>query len=119
MSLPTFAELFMAHTGNVSSKWVQYLEVYEWCFAPHRNRPCRILEIGVQNGGSLQLYQKYFPLAEKIIGVDIDPKCRSVESGNIIIEIGSQADRAFLADISDAHGPFDIDIDDGSHIFEH
>jgi hypothetical protein len=119
MSAPTFAELFLAHTGNVSSKWGQYLEVYERCFTPYRNRPCKILEIGVQNGGSLQLYQKYFPLAEKIVGVDIDPKCKSVESGNIFVEIGSQADRDFLGDVSDTHGPFDIVIDDGSHIFDH
>ena len=119
MSAPNFAELFIAHTGNVSSKWGHYLEVYERCFAPYRNRPCKILEIGVQNGGSLQLYQKYFPLAEKIVGVDIDPKCKRVESGNIFVEIGSQADRDFLADVSDMHGPFDIIIDDGSHIFDH
>lgn len=119
MSTPTFAELFLAHTGNVSSKWAQYLEVYERCFATYRNRPCKILEIGVQNGGSLQLYQKYFPLAEKIVGVDVDPKCKRVESGNIFVEIGSQADRDFLGDVSDMHGPFDIVIDDGSHIFDH
>ncbi|MES2383562.1 MAG: class I SAM-dependent methyltransferase [Pseudomonadota bacterium] len=119
MSLPTFSELFLAHTGNVSSKWGQYLEVYERCFAAYRNRPCKILEIGVQNGGSLELYQKYFPFSEKIVGIDIDPKCKALESGNILIEIGSQLDRDFLADISNAHGPFDIVIDDGSHIFEH
>lgn len=109
----------MAHTGSVTSKWVQYLEVYERYFSSLRNKHCKILEIGVQNGGSLQLYQKYFPFAEKIVGVDIDPKCKRVESGNILIEIGSQADRDFLADVSDVHGPFDIVIDDGSHVFEH
>lgn len=119
MSAPTFAELFLAHTGNVSSKWGQYLEVYERYFAPYRNKNCRVLEIGVQNGGSLQLYQKYFSFAEKIVGVDIDPKCKRVESGNIYVEIGSQVDRNFLEDVSAAHGPFDIVIDDGSHVFEH
>jgi 23S rRNA U2552 (ribose-2'-O)-methylase RlmE/FtsJ len=119
MNTPTFAELFIAHTGNVSSKWAQYLEVYERYFAPHRNKRCKILEIGVQNGGSLQLYQKYFSFAEKIVGVDIDPKCKRIESGNIYIEIGSQADREFLDDVNAEHGPFDIVIDDGSHVFEH
>lgn len=119
MSTSTFAELFLAHTGNVSSKWGQYLEVYERCFTPYKNRPCKILEIGVQNGGSLQLYQKYFPFAEKIVGVDVDPKCKWVEAGNIFIEIGSQADRDFLSSVSEIHGPFDIVIDDGSHVFEH
>ncbi|WP_372828315.1 class I SAM-dependent methyltransferase [Polaromonas sp.] len=119
MNTPTFAELFIAHTGNVSSKWAQYLEVYERYFAPHRNKHCRILEIGVQNGGSLQLYQKYFPRAEKIVGIDINPKCKRVESGNIHIEIGSQTDRDFLNDVNATHGPFDIVIDDGSHVFDH
>ena len=119
MSTPNFAELFLAHAGNTSSKWVQYLEVYDRCFAPYRNKPCRVLEIGVQNGGSLQLHQKYFPFAEKIVGVDIDPTCDRVEGGNIIVEIGSQADQDFLIDVSDMHGPFDIVVDDGSHIFTH
>lgn len=119
MSAPTFSELFIAHTGNISSKWIQYLEVYERYFSSHRNKHCRILEIGVQNGGSLQLYQKYFPMAEKIVGIDVDPKCKRAESGNIFVEIGSQADPGFLADVSDIHGPFDIVVDDGSHVFEH
>jgi cephalosporin hydroxylase len=115
----TFAEMFLSHSGRRTSKWVQYLEVYERYFARYRNSRCRILEIGVQNGGSLHLYQKYFPLAEKIVGLDVDPKCGEMEAGNIIIEIGSQADQDFMGDVSDAHGPFDIVIDDGSHIFAH
>jgi hypothetical protein len=119
MNTPTFTELFMAHAGRVSSKWVHYLEVYERYFVPYRAKPCKILEIGVQNGGSLQLYQKYFPFAQKIVGVDIDPKSKSVESGNIFIETGSQFDRAFLISVNNKHGPFDIVIDDGSHVFKH
>jgi cephalosporin hydroxylase len=119
MNTPTFTELFMAHTGNVSSKWVHYLEVYERYFSPYRSKPCKILEIGVQNGGSLQLYKKYFPFAEKIVGIDIDPNSKNAEADNIFVEIGSQADVDFLAEVNDTHGPFDIVIDDGSHVFEH
>lgn len=119
MNNSTFAEMFLSHTGHRTSKWVQYLEVYERYFARYRNSPCRILEIGVQNGGSLHLYQKYFSLAEKIVGIDVDPNCKQVESGNIHVEIGSQADVNFLADVNAEYGPFDIVIDDGSHVFKH
>jgi cephalosporin hydroxylase len=87
MNTPTFTELFMAHTGNVSSKWVHYLEVYERYFSPYRSKPCKILEIGVQNGGSLQLYKKYFPFAEKIVGIDIDSKSKNAEADKILSKL--------------------------------
>ncbi len=117
--LPTFVDLFYAHHGNKTSKWTNYLEIYERFFSAFRHRPCRILEIGVQNGGSLALYQKYFPLATRIVGVDLDPRCANLGGGNIFVEIGSQADADFLQTVCEKHGPFDLVVDDGSHIFSH
>jgi len=115
----TFAELFLSHADRRTSKWAHYLEVYERFFRPMRLSALRILEIGVQNGGSLQLYEQYFPNAERIVGVDVDPQCREVAAGKIHVEIGSQADAQFLASVNATHGPFDIVIDDGSHVFDH
>jgi SAM-dependent methyltransferase len=116
---PDLAELFYHHHGNKTSKWTHYLEVYQRYFAAYRDKACRILEIGVQNGGSLQLYQKYFTQAECIVGIDVDSQCKQVQDGDIVVEIGSQADIGFLNSVCDKYGPFDIVIDDGSHIFSH
>lgn len=72
--------------------------------------PKRILEIGVQGGGSLKIWEKMFPNAE-IVGVDILEDCKKYESGNIKVFIGDQHDVKFLETL----GEFDIIIDDGGH----
>jgi len=56
--------LYQAHQGKVSDKWGSYLQSYNDLFASYSNQPVRILEIGIQNGGSLEIWAKYFPNAE-------------------------------------------------------
>jgi len=58
-------------------------------------------------------------IKNKIVGIDIDPNAKQYQAGNIYIEIGSQADKQFLNNIELSHGPFDIILDDGSHITSH
>jgi hypothetical protein len=96
---------------------VSYLDIYERYFRPLRRKPLRILEIGVLGGASMRLWKRYFPKAQ-IYGLDLDPACRQHEEDRITIEIGSQADSGALARLSE-HGPFDIVIDDGSHVNRH
>jgi len=60
---------------KVWDKWSSYLPFYQKLLTPHQNDPIRLLEIGVQNGGSLEDWSKYLPNAEAIIGCDINPKC--------------------------------------------
>src|SRR5262245_13536106 len=68
-------ELYASHDGKVSDKWELYLHVYDEMLNSRRDQPCRLLEIGVQNGGSLELWAKYLPRAQVIVGCDIDPEC--------------------------------------------
>jgi hypothetical protein len=77
------------------------------------------LEIGVQNGGSLEIAKKLFASDSLIIGMDIDPNCKHLEGkvANHVI-IGSQVDDAALAKVSE-YAPLDVIIDDGSHIQSH
>ena len=62
-------------TGKVSDKWESYLPFYDTLLAPIRDNKLNLLEIGVQNGGSLETWSKYFENAENIIGCDIDENC--------------------------------------------
>ena len=83
-----------------------------------------LLEIGVKTGSSLNMWSDYLNHIEiryKIVGIDIDPLALSVQnpSKNIFIEIGSQEDTVFLDGVVQKHGPFDIIVDDGSHICQH
>jgi O-antigen biosynthesis protein len=113
---PTLRELFDAHDGKVADRWASYLEHYERLFAPFRDRPVRLLEIGVQNGGSLEIWAKYFNAATAIIGCDIDPACGRLafDDDRIRVVVGDASDAAAARRIS-SQAPFDIVIDDGSH----
>ncbi len=97
-------------------KWHHYFPIYERHFARYRGRPVRMLEIGVQNGGSAKLFLDWLGPDARLVGVDIDPACRNhTIPGRLDIEIGDQADRAFLERLSAQHGPWDIILDDGGH----
>lgn len=93
--------------------------VYERYFAPMRDRPLRLLEIGIggegyaPGGESLRTWQEYFPEAT-IVGIDIHDKSHVVGE-RIRTEICDQSDPAALRDLWSRHGGFDIVIDDGSH----
>lgn len=96
------------------SKWPHYFPIYEKHFARFRNRPCRLLEIGVDRGGSLRLWKRWLGPLAKIIGVDINPECAKHAEPQVEVLIGAQADPEFLARVL-ALGIPDIIIDDGSH----
>lgn len=110
-------QLYVEHCGKVSDKWRAYFSVYDHQFARYRNLPIRLLEIGVQNGGSLELLSKYFPNAAKLIGCDIDPNCGSLrfEDARIAVVVGDvntdESERRLL----ERSPEFDVIIDDGSH----
>jgi len=108
-------DYFASNSGRLIFKWMHYFDIYEKHFAAYRNRDIKFLEIGVFHGGSLQMWKNYFGPRAKIIGVDINPKCKDFEEDNITIEIGSQEDRDFLKKLAAKHGPFDIVLDDGGH----
>ena len=108
-----------SHRGRVLNKWKHYFELYDRHFSPFRARAISVLEIGVESGGSLELWRSYFGASAKIVGVDINPKCKAFESPNTFVRIGSQGDLAFLQSIAAEFGPFDIIIEDGSHDFGH
>lgn len=118
MVLPKLWNIFREHDGFGSDKWTSYFETYDNHFGKYRQQAINLLEIGVQNGGSLEIWAKYFPKAKKIIGCDIDEKCRSLsfEDTRIKLVVGD----ANLPDVHDLIAneaqEFDIVIDDGSHV---
>lgn len=117
MTKPTLAELYAAHTGKVSDKWTSYLPTYDRMFAHLRDQPISLLEIGVQNGGSLEIWAKYFPAAKNIVGLDVNPQCLTLQyqDPRIWVAIGDAADKGTEIPAGRGAGGFDIIIDDGSH----
>jgi spermidine synthase len=111
-------EYFYNNRKNIIHKWLHYFEIYHKHFNRFANTECVILEIGVGQGGSLQMWKNYFGGRAKIYGVDIDPNCKDFEEENIEIFIGSQADRNFLQNLKQILPKIDILIDDGGHTMD-
>lgn len=112
-------ECFEQHDGRALGKIDHFFDVYEPHFARFRGTQVRVLEIGVDQGGSLTLWRSYFGPQARVHGIDIDPKTADAAPAGTRVHIGSQADVAFLRSVARSHGPFDIVIDDGSHLMQH
>lgn len=112
-------DIFLDTSGRRVFKWKHYFPAYERHFGRYRNRPVILLELGVAQGGSLQMWKRYFGPQALIIGVDIKDVCKDAEEDQIHVRIGSQDDPAFLAAILEEFGAPDIVLDDGSHQMPH
>lgn len=115
-------QYFKDQKNNELHKWFHYFEFYDRYFAQFKSKKnIKILEIGVFNGGSLKMWRSYFDPSAQIVGIDINPACEKFNnpSQNIFVRIGPQQDYLFLEKVNNELGPFDIIIDDGSHISEH
>jgi hypothetical protein len=106
---------FQQNNGRVIDKWKHYFPVYETHFRRYVDRPMTLLEIGCGEGGSLQLWKRYFGPHAQIVGIDILPHCEQFEEDQIAVRIGSQSDTSFLARVIEEFGAPDIVVDDGSH----
>lgn len=116
--MTTLSDLFLDKCSKYCDKWEHYFAVYErelYRFV-HRNQEVALLEVGVQNGGSLELWSDFLPAGSTITGIDINP-----EVG--LLKFESPHVKAFAIDATDADAldglfgsqSFDIIIDDGSH----
>ena len=120
--IPPENELFDIFSADTNvHKWHHYFDIYTKHFEAYRNRPIKMLEIGVYRGGSLRMWKEYFHADSTIVGIDIDKSCKDHEIAdrNVFVRIGSQADPKFLAEVNEEFGPFDIILDDGSHKTHH
>lgn len=106
---------FNNNKGRLIHKFNHYFDIYERHFERFRNKDVVILEIGVSEGGSLQMWKDYFGSKAKIYGIDIEPNCKKFEEDGIEIFIGSQSDRKFLRSLTKLMPKVDIMIDDGGH----
>jgi hypothetical protein len=111
---PTFREVFYNHKGNGCDKWENYLDIYHIYLQRFIGNNPQYLEIGVQNGGSLQIASKYF-INGNIHGIDIDPNVCKMSLGEGI--------KTYCFDVNEKDKinqifdniSFDVLLDDGSH----
>jgi len=105
-----------ARTGDRKLfKMEHYLEIYDELLGSWQGRDVSFLEIGIYKGGSMPMWRDFFGPAARLTFLDIDPACVALQLPGTRVEIGDQADPAFLARIGAEHGPFDLVVDDGGH----
>jgi hypothetical protein len=101
-----------------------YTPFYEEHLRHLKRQRIRLLEIGIggyegglnAGGSSLRMWRTWLTRAH-IVGVDLGP--RDVREPRITTVEGDQTDREFLKRLVDEMGPFQVVIDDGSHVNEH
>nr|WP_299241746.1 glycosyltransferase [uncultured Halomonas sp.] len=113
----TLRQLYEAHKGKVSDKWSLYLDEYERLLYPYKDKEVNVLEIGIQNGGSLEIWADYFKNAHRLVGCDIEKKCGELvyDDERIHIIVGDANSSIAFDSIKKISSTFDIIIDDGSH----
>jgi predicted O-methyltransferase YrrM len=106
------------HGTDKASDRHGYLEVYDRHLSSLRESEVKVLELGVFKGASLRMWREYFPRGH-IVGCDLHPDRRDYAGDRIAIEIGDCGSAAFLEKVAASHGPFDLVVDDASHIWRH
>jgi len=113
--LNALAEHYYGEDPSRKPDW--YLAEYDRLFGCWRDLPIRLLELGIQRGHSMLIWKEYFPRAT-IVGLDCDPRPeRFPQDSRFHFVQGGQDDPAVLDQaIAAAGAPFDIIIDDASHL---
>ena len=106
---------FESNPGRMIHKWMHYFDIYERHLARYRGQEMVLVEIGIYQGGSLQMWKQYFGDRAAIWGVDVKPRCRMFAEERIHIRIGDQSDPGFLTALAGEIPRIDVLIDDGGH----
>lgn len=113
--LSTLEQIYYGEPHRICQKWAHYFKVYERYLQVYRGRRMRFLEIGLSQGGSLQMWKRYLGPDAEIIGLDVDPLCRRFEDEQTRVFVGDQGDAVFMRSFASELGQVDVVLDDGGH----
>lgn len=102
-----------------SDKWDPYFDVYETYFSPFVGKSPTLVEVGVQGGGSIEMWKKYLGENSKIIGIDVDINVINNHLNHfddgVEICLGDQGSEEFWDNFLQKNPNIDLFIDDGGH----
>lgn len=127
---------FPALAGNPLVPWLQerawdeharlvhketvLLKTYHRYLQKLRGRQVRVLELGIQSGGSLEMWLNYFGEGAHAYGCDIEPRVKEYASERVTVFVGDMGDPRFLHRVrTSIPQPIDFVLDDASHISWH
>ena len=115
---------YVTEHGSDKLDWHAYMPVYEERLETYRDSAERVLEVGVQGGGSIVMWQKYFTNAN-IVGVEwcgsevLREKSRQLlDDSKSCIHWNTDGYNPQTVEMLRQYGSFDIVIDDGPHTIE-
>ena len=112
--LTILANKYGSDKGNQHGDKHKFTEIYERYFKQFKDKEINLLELGVKDGSSLNIWYDYFPNA-KIYGLDINDKSM-YNNERIECVVLDQSKKENLEDFArNSNISFDIIIDDGSH----
>lgn len=114
-------DIFYNELTLKSDKWLPYFPVYEKHFSKFVGRSPVVVEVGVQGGGSMQMWRSYFGQDAKIYGIDIDERIIEHKPNydeNIKLFVGDQSKREFWENFLKEVPEIDVFIDDGGHLMD-
>lgn len=103
-----------------AAKWSNYFEIYERHLGKYRGQNITFVEIGVLDGGSLEMWSKYLGPQARIVGIDVNPSCKHIkfEQTNIDVLIGDQSSLGFWDSFHAKYPSPMVVLDDGGHRYE-
>lgn len=115
--LPSFPDFYAQYnTGPGIWKWNNALVAYQRHMSRLQGTECSVAEVGVQSGGSIQMWHRVLGAKSMVHGIDINPKTKKFEDATTTVTIGDQADvnmwNSFFAGLKK---PLDVLVDDGGH----
>ena len=115
--VPTLLQYCTQNQDKTIDRWSFYIKVYDEIFSRYRPKAVRLLEIGIQNGGSLALWAQYFSAATALVGCDVNPACAELryDDPRVHVVVGDANSDDAAARIDAISPGFDLVIDDGSH----
>lgn len=106
--------------GTIHNGRHSYTYFYDQLFTPLREKPILMLEIGICGGGSLKMWEEYFPNAT-FIGLDINDETELSNERTYVFQLDQSNKEElenFINQCKENEYEFDIIIDDGSHHVE-
>jgi hypothetical protein len=112
-SLDALAVKYGTDKGSTDHNYCPHYEQY---LAKWREDKIRLLELGIWKGASLYMWRAYFPNAT-IVGLDrVLRPSNEMQRANITTWQAEQTDDRTISELAGIDGPFDVIIDDASHI---
>lgn len=107
-------EIFDTKLTRRCDKWEPYFDVYETYFSKYRDQSPTFVEVGVQYGGSMEMWREYFNNAN-IYGIDHSPEINQLNIPGVNLIQGDQSSIEFWKDFLADKGDIDCFLDDGGH----